>query len=229
MVNCEWKLRHNYMQGRVNSAILISPDLVGLRSPLGFGTTISGTNRIGHDDVIKWKYFPRNWPFARGIHRSPVDSPHKGQWRGALMFSLIYPWTNSGANNRDAGDLWRHRAHYNVNVILGMTPMELANWLFHGTLIFLAKPHPTHSSPKVQFRLTRVKINTYSSQTKCLFSSATLVVLFWNCLFFSGIVSVACERTCWRTGGRRCRLSLTGDKPLHELTLTSMSDIIWSY
>ena len=42
-----------------------------------------------HDDVIKWKTFPRYWPFMRGIHRSPVNSPHKGQWRGPLMFSLI--------------------------------------------------------------------------------------------------------------------------------------------
>ena len=25
-----------------------------------------------HDDVIKWKHFPRYWPFVRGIHRSPV-------------------------------------------------------------------------------------------------------------------------------------------------------------
>ena len=30
-----------------------------------------------HDDVIKWKYFPRSWPFVRGIHRSPVNSPHQ--------------------------------------------------------------------------------------------------------------------------------------------------------
>ena len=42
-----------------------------------------------HDDVIKWKHFPRYWPFVRGIHRSPVNSPHKGQWHGALMFSLM--------------------------------------------------------------------------------------------------------------------------------------------
>ena len=42
-----------------------------------------------HDDVIKWKQFPRYWPFVRGIHRSPVNSPHKGQLRGALMFTLI--------------------------------------------------------------------------------------------------------------------------------------------
>ena len=25
---------------------------------------------VGHDDVIKWKHFSRNWPFVRGIHRS---------------------------------------------------------------------------------------------------------------------------------------------------------------
>ena len=45
-----------------------------------------------HNDVIKWKHFPRYWPFVRGIHRSPVNSPHKGQWRGALTFSLICVW-----------------------------------------------------------------------------------------------------------------------------------------
>ena len=39
-----------------------------------------------HDDVIKWKHFPRYWPFVRGIRRWPVNYPHKGQWRGALMF-----------------------------------------------------------------------------------------------------------------------------------------------
>ena len=44
---------------------------------------------INHDDVTKWKHFPRYWPFVRGIHRSPVNSPHIGQWRGAFMFSLI--------------------------------------------------------------------------------------------------------------------------------------------
>ena len=33
-----------------------------------------------HDDVIKWKHFPRNWPFVTGIYLSLVDFPHKGQW-----------------------------------------------------------------------------------------------------------------------------------------------------
>ena len=72
---------------------------------------------IWHDDVIKWKHFPRYWPFARGIHRSPVNSTHKGQWRGALMFSLICVWINGWVNNREAGDLRRHRTHYDVIVM----------------------------------------------------------------------------------------------------------------
>ena len=79
-----------------------------------------GWFRLSHDDVIKWKHFPRHWPFVRGIHRSPVNSPHKGQWRGALMFYLICAWTNSWANNREAGDLGRHRAHYDVIVMFSL-------------------------------------------------------------------------------------------------------------
>ena len=70
-----------------------------------------------HDDVIKWKHFPRYWPFVRGIHRSPVNSPHKGQWRGALIFSLICVWINGWVNNRETGDLRRYRAHYDVIVM----------------------------------------------------------------------------------------------------------------
>ena len=57
-----------------------------------------------HDDVIKWKHFLRYWPFVMGIHRSPVNSPHKGQWRGALLFSLICAWINAWVNTREAGD-----------------------------------------------------------------------------------------------------------------------------
>ena len=70
-----------------------------------------------HDDVIKWKHFPCYWPFVRGIHRSPVNSPHKGQWRGALMFSLIYARINGWVNNREAGDLRHHRTHHDVIVM----------------------------------------------------------------------------------------------------------------
>ena len=37
--------------------------------------------------------------------------------RGALMFSSIYAWANGWVNNRDAGYLRRHRAHYDVTVM----------------------------------------------------------------------------------------------------------------
>ena len=77
---------------------------------------VRGTRRL-HDEVIKWKHFPRYWPFVRGIHRSPVNSLHKGQWRGALMFSLIYAWINDWVNNREAADLRRHSAHFEVTVM----------------------------------------------------------------------------------------------------------------
>ena len=46
------------------------------------------------------------------VHRSPVNSPHRGQWRGALMFSLICAWINDWVNNREAGDLRRHHSNY---------------------------------------------------------------------------------------------------------------------
>ena len=39
-----------------------------------------------HDDIIKWKHLPRYWPFVCGIHRWPMNSPHKGQWCRALIF-----------------------------------------------------------------------------------------------------------------------------------------------
>ena len=88
-----------------------------------------------HDDVIKWKHFSHYWPFVREIHRSLVNSPHKGQWRGALMFSLICAWINSWAKNREANDLRRHRAHYDLIVLyLG----GFCNELEDPTIIVLA-------------------------------------------------------------------------------------------
>ena len=96
---------------------------------------------FSHDDVIKWKHFPRYWPFVRGIHRSAVNSPHKGQWLGALMSPLICPWIDGCANNRDTGDLGRHRAHYDVTVMLvisDMTHHSSAN--FKCEVAFLSKP-----------------------------------------------------------------------------------------
>ena len=56
-----------------------------------------------------------------GIHRSPVNSPHKGQWRGALIFSLICARIKGWVNNREAGDLRRHRAHNDATLMFWKT------------------------------------------------------------------------------------------------------------
>ena len=81
------------------------------------------------NNVIKWKHFPcswwhhqmetfsRYWPFVQGIHRSPVNSPHKNQWCGALIFSLICTCINGWAIDREAGDLRRYRTNFDVPVM----------------------------------------------------------------------------------------------------------------
>ena len=56
---------------------------------------------------------------------SPGNFPHKGQWRGALMFSLICVWVNGWVNNREAGDLRRHGAHYDVIVMISRQGIDL--------------------------------------------------------------------------------------------------------
>ena len=70
-----------------------------------------------------------------------TGTENEGQWRGALMFSLISVWINGWVNNREAGDLKRHRGHYDVNVMR-----------FEGTPIGLPAPKIgglgcIHSSP----------------------------------------------------------------------------------
>ena len=110
-----WLWRYRYFWNRVN---IWNVDCVRATSFI-FDTRTDVLVKVAtHDDVIKWKHFPRYWPFVRGIHRSPVNSPHKGQWRGAFMFSLICVWINDWVNNREAGDLRCYRAHYDVIVML---------------------------------------------------------------------------------------------------------------
>ena len=72
---------------------------------------------IEHDDVIKWKYFPRYWPFVRGFAGHRWIPRIKGQWRRTLIFSLTRAWTNGWENNGEAGDLRLHRGHYDVIVM----------------------------------------------------------------------------------------------------------------
>ena len=70
-----------------------------------------------HDDVIKWKHFPRYWPFVPGIHRSTVNSPHKGPVMRSFDVFFDLKIISGWVNNREAGDLRRHRAHSDVIVM----------------------------------------------------------------------------------------------------------------
>ena len=87
-----------------------------IRSP-NFLWLLLITKNIFHDDVMKWKHFLCYWPFVWAIHQSLVNSPHKGQWCGALIFSVICAQINSWVNNHEAGDLRCHHAHYHVIVM----------------------------------------------------------------------------------------------------------------
>ena len=103
--------------GVADGWFLLWPRTLGTITITRVGRYVSAVpQRDGHDDVIKWKHFPRNWPIVRGIHRSRWI-PHKGQWRGALMSSLICVWIKGWVNNREADDLRRHHGHYDVIVM----------------------------------------------------------------------------------------------------------------
>ena len=93
-------------------------------------TAIGGTVSFWkwqHDDIIKWKDFPHYWPFVWGIHRSPVNSPHKAS-DGKLWCSIwSVPWINSWVNNSETGDLRHHHTHYDVTVMIMLkhSPVQL--------------------------------------------------------------------------------------------------------
>ena len=112
------------------------------------GINVETKAHQNHDDVIKWKHFPRDWPFVREIHRSPVNFPHKGQWRGALMFSLVYAWINDWVNNREAGDLRRQHGHYDVIVMCVCHPNT--NIRAPSNQASLCPSHPLPKPPSTQ-------------------------------------------------------------------------------
>ena len=57
-----------------------------------------------------------------------LNSPHKGQWRWALMFSSICAWINLWVNNREEDDLRCYRAHYDAIV---MVTSDFHEWRRH--------------------------------------------------------------------------------------------------
>ena len=92
-----------------------------------------------HADVIKGKPFPRYWPFVREFTGHRWIRPHKGQRRGALMFSLICAWINDWVNSREAGDLRRRYTHYDVIVMIDLLYNQISwmkKWMMSHFKIF---------------------------------------------------------------------------------------------
>ena len=69
-----------------------------------------------HDDVIKWKHFPRNWPLS-GEFTGPGEFPTQRPVTRSFDGFFICVWINGWVYNGEAGDLRRHRGHYDVNVM----------------------------------------------------------------------------------------------------------------
>ena len=70
---------------------------------------------IMHGDVIKWKHFPRYWPFVRGIHPSPVNFLTK---RPVKQSSDVFFGLCTYVHNWDPGVLRHHRATYDVTLMM---------------------------------------------------------------------------------------------------------------
>ena len=129
---------------------------------------------------------PRNWPFVRGIHRPSMNSPHKGQWCGALMLSLICAWLNGWVNIREAGDLRRHRAHYDVIVILILNQVWLCSTLTDHLLVVWLCVLKFVSNISVLFSYYTVEphtINTVTNWHPVL--SWTCFSNVWMCVYWS--------------------------------------------
>ena len=113
-----------------------------------------------HDDIIKWKYFPRYWPFVRGIHRSLANSPHKGQWRGALMFSSVRQFRKTCQYNFIF-------VHVNINSIRYKFAalQEILNKR-HVDFLAISESKLDNSFPDSQFQVDGFKIYRHDRSSK---------------------------------------------------------------
>ena len=135
-----------------------------------------------HDDVIKWRYFPRYWTFVRGIHRSPVNSPHKT--RVAELWCFLWSAINGWINNSEAGDLRRHRAHYDVTITSGFMPYFQASCdIGSNEYVYITLP------PLVPWEISTKKFRQAIFSLMLYWGSSCEILLPGDCRWTSLIVS----------------------------------------
>ena len=137
---CLWLTKHSSVMS--NNSIITRTWHFSVFTLWNWHCQAHSVNDISHDTSWGMNTFWSWWRYQmetcsvvkRGnmFHRSPMDSPHKGKWRGAFIFSLICAWTNGWVNNQDAGDL-RHRTHFNATVAYSRQEIFVPNLLNKST------------------------------------------------------------------------------------------------
>ena len=134
----------------------------------------------------------------------PVKSPHKGQWRGALMFSLICARINDWVNNHEAGDLRRHHGHYDVNV---MVPYTKSKYIFNASTFNLVALNQSDGLLSVVARTSIFKmvVNVryiYLTETECVSKRGhdwwgLVAVEYMVCMRLCLFIRVIISKTVW--------------------------------
>ena len=132
------------------------------------------------------------------FHRLPVNSPHKGQWRGALVFSLICAWINGWVNNHEAGYLRRHRPHYDV-IVMATISMD-DDWIRRCdfAINFLGFIRELLFEVAIWFLLIQSRDLTWYLRlcTECWWKYVKNLLLWWLILWWWTITNM--ERSCAR-------------------------------
>ena len=127
----------------------------------------------------------------------PVNSPHKGQWRGALMFSLICTRINGWVNNGEAGDLRRNRADYDVTVMRPrkacMCEHDLGVICFEILVIGLAMLHEIYVYTLQSYNMSDV-YNWYLDLI-CIYNES--IYQLWNHLQYLKKTKNKCWHLSW--------------------------------
>ena len=144
------------------------------------------------DGISWWRHIMETFSallaLCAGNSPVPVNSPHKGQWRRALMFSLIWVWINNSVNNWEAGDLIRHGGHYDVNVMLKYICLIVNVWISNDTSVkFVSRGLIAH-----KFRLVQVMAWHWRGDkpNKPLPNPMTWIILdiSWSLIFWAWLV-----------------------------------------
>ena len=159
--------------------------------------------------IITWwrhqmETFSASLAFCGGIHRSSVNSPHKGQWHEALMFSLICVWINGWVNNRETGDLRRHRSHYDV-IVMKKNCQKKSSHPMRGirpsvgqsetALLEIMKSYWAHCHAKVRFSLFPYGICVFfliKIRLRCTYPARNRITI--SMLLYRGLSFDGCEQ-----------------------------------